>query len=148
MKKFNLDVRYPHHLNENDAEQFGKMNGIDALIKFDGINWRQQQVRQLQMDGASASFTVTNQISKQSLRLTLNGYSKTSQLEFKIDSDIQIIVQQKDLFGLITRKTKDYITFRQLSLTTVRTYLIDFLDGQIEVLEEYYKNSLKKPIKS
>ncbi|OTG64790.1 hypothetical protein [Acinetobacter silvestris] len=148
MKKFNLEIRYPHHLSEHDAEQFGQMDGIDVLIKFDGIKWRQQQIRQLQTDGANASFTVTDQTSKQSLRLTLNGYSKTNQLEFKIESDIQVIHHQKDLFGLITRKTKDYIAFKQLSLTTVRMDLLDFLEGRIEVLEKNYKNISKKSFKS
>ena len=144
MKKFDLEVRYSHHLNENDAEQLGQMSGADILTQFDKISWRQQQVRQLQMDGVSASFTLTDQTTHQSLRLTLNGYSKTNQLEFKIDSDLQIIIPQKELFGLITRKSKDYIAFRQLSLKSARDYLLAFTEGKFEILETDYKKSLQK----
>ena len=144
MKKFDLEVRYSHHLNENDAERLGQMSGADILTQFDKISWRQQQVRQLQMDGVSASFTLTDQTTHQSLRLTLNGYSKTNQLEFKIDSDLQIIIPQKDLFGLITRQTKDYIAFKQLSLSSARAYLVNFLAGNIDILETDYKKSLQK----
>lgn len=144
MKNFDLEIRYSHHLKEDDTKQFEPMTSEEVLLKFDRLPWRQQQVIQLQIDGVSASFTLTNPTSEQSLRLTLDGYSATDQLQFKIDSDLQIIIPQKDLFGLITRKTKDYIAFKQLSLSSARAYLLNFLEGNIESLETDYKQSLQK----
>ena len=97
------------------------------------------------LSGAITSFTVTDTATQQCLRLSLNAYSASDQLAFKLDSDIEIVTPQKNLFGLITLKNKDYVAFKQLSLGQARAYLNHFLDGQFDTLKDSYKTTLEKP---
>lgn len=145
MKKYELEIRHPQHLSEQDAEALGLFESSEILSQFDAINWRRQLVSQLEMNGAITSFTVTDSDTQQCLRLSLNAYSASDQLAFKLESDIEIITPQKDFFGLITLKNKDYVAFTQLSLEQARAYLNHFLDGQLDILKESYKTTLEKP---
>lgn len=144
MKTFDLVVHTPKNLQEGGDEFLEKFTAIQALIKFDSIAWRQLLVRQLQFNSENASFTITYLQSQQSLRFTLNAFSKLDDLEFKIESDVAIIVPQKDVFGLITRKTKDYIFFKKLDFATARQYLLCFLNAELQQLEQFYKDSQSK----
>lgn len=145
MKKYELEIRHPQHLSEQDAEALGLFESKEILSQFDAINWRRQLVSQLEMNGAITSFTVTDTATQQCLRLSLNAYSASDQLAFKLDSDIEIVTPQKNLFGLITLKNKDYVAFKQLSLGQARAYLNHFLDGQFDTLKDSYKTTLEKP---
>lgn len=145
MKKYELEIRHPQHLSEQDAEALGLFESTEILNQFDAINWRRQLVSQLEMNGAITSFTVTDTATQQCLRLSLNAYSASDQLAFKLDSDIEIVTPQKNLFGLITLKNKDYVAFKQLSLGQARAYLNHFLDGQFDTLKDSYKTTLEKP---
>ncbi|MDN5513584.1 hypothetical protein [Acinetobacter sp.] len=144
MKKYELEIRHPQHLSEQDAEALGLFKSTEILSQFDAINWRRQLVSQLEMNGAITTFTVTDTDTQQSVRLSLNAYSASDQLAFKLDSDIEIITPQKNLFGLVTLKNKDYVAFKQLSLDQARAYLNHFLNGQLETLKDSYKTTREK----
>lgn len=145
MKKFDLVIHTPKNLQEGGDEFFAKLTAIQALIKFDSISWRQLLVRQLQFNSDNVSFTITDLENQQTLRLSLNSFSMLDDLEFKIESDLAMIVPQKDIFGLITRKTKDYIFFKELDMTMARQYLLCFLNGEVQQLEQFYQQSKLKP---
>ncbi|CAB1209839.1 hypothetical protein [Acinetobacter bouvetii] len=142
MKKYELEIRQPQHLSEQDAEVLGVFEGNEILSQFDEMNWRRHWLSQLEMNGAITAFTVTNTATQQNLRLSLNAYAASEQLAFKLESDIEIITPQKNLFGLLTLNTKDYVTFKQLSLEEARAHLLNFLDGQLDTLKNHYKESL------
>jgi len=132
MNEFELKIRYPHQMNHNDIDHVGTFDLATILTKFDEMAWRQQLVRQLQLNGADTSFIVSDHRTEQTISITLDAYAKSQQLEFKLDSDIPVIIPKKDLFGLVTRKSKDSISFKQLSLARVKDYLIAFLNRDIE----------------
>ena len=148
MNEFELKIRYPHQMNHNDIDHVGTFDLATILTKFDEMAWRQQLVRQLQLNGADTSFVVSDHRTEQTISITLDAYAKSQQLEFKLDSDIPVIIPKKDLFGLVTRKSKDSISFKQLSLARVKDYLIAFLNRDIESLEERYKEKLSKALKT
>lgn len=144
MKTFDLVIHTPKNLQEGGDEIAGKLPAIQTLIKFDNINWRQLLVRQLQFDSDNASFTVTDLETEQTLKLSLNAFSSSADLEFRIESDIAVITPQKDVFGLITRKIKDYIDFKNIDFGTARQYLLYFLNGESDVLAQCYKQTKVK----
>ena len=147
MNQFELKIRYPHQMNRNEIDAMGTFDLTTILSKFGEMSWRQQLVRQLQLNGADTSFIVTDLDTDQTIAITLDVYAKSQQLEFKLDSDLVVIVPKKDVFGLVTRKTKETIAFKQLSLARAKDYLIAFLNRDIAILEEKYKDNLSKGIK-
>lgn len=148
MNQFELKIRYPHQMNRNEIDAMGTFDLTTILSKFEEMSWRQQLVRQLQLNGADTSFIVTDLDTDQTIAITLDAYTKSQQLEFKLDSDLVVIVPKKDVFGLVTRKTKETIAFKQLSLARAKDYLIAFLNRDIAILEEKYKDNLSKGIKA
>ncbi|MEB6668558.1 hypothetical protein MXM33_16225 [Acinetobacter vivianii] len=148
MNQFELKIRYPHQMNRNELDAMGTFDLTTILSKFEEMSWRQQLVRQLQLNGADTSFIVTDRDTEQTIAITLDAYAKSQQLEFKLDSDLVVIVPKKDVFGLVTRKTKETIAFKQLSLARAKDYLIAFLNRDIVILEEKYKDNLSKGIKA
>ena len=148
MNEFELKIRYPHHVNRNEIDHLGAFDLATILTKFDEMAWRQQLIRQLQLNGWDTSFIVTDGYSGQTLSITLDAFAKSQQLEFKLESDIPVIIPKKDVFGLVTRKTKDMVSFRQLSLARAKDYLIAFLNREIATLQEMYKENLAKSNKN
>ncbi|WDZ51132.1 hypothetical protein LF296_17900 [Acinetobacter vivianii] len=148
MNQFELKIRYPHQMNRNEIDAMGTFDLTMILSKFEEMSWRQQLVRQLQLNGADTSFIVTDLDTDQTIAITLDAYAKSQQLEFKLDSDLVVIVPKKDVFGLVTRKTKETIAFKQLSLARAKDYLIAFLNRDIAILEEKYKDNLSKGMKA
>ncbi len=141
MTKFELEIRYPQHLNASDAEQLGIMTAEDVLSQFDAVPWRRLQMQQLRMEGSSTSLTITGQQPRQSVRLTMNAYTDSDQLEFRMESDIEIVTSKKDMFGLLNRKIKDYVAFKKLNQDQAREYLKNFVDGQVELLTQKYQQN-------
>jgi hypothetical protein len=141
MTKFELEIRYPQHLNASDAEQLGTMTAEDVLSQFDAVPWRRLQMQQLRMEGSSTSLTITGQQPRQSMRLTMNAYTDLDQLEFRMESDIEIVTSKKDMFGLLNRKIKDYVAFKKLNQDQAREYLKNFVDGQMELLTQQYQQN-------
>ncbi|WP_151869662.1 MULTISPECIES: hypothetical protein [Acinetobacter] len=144
MNQFELKIRYPHQMNHNEIDHVGRFDLATILTKFDEMTWRQQLVRQLQLNGVDTHFIVTDHRTEQTCVITLDAYAKSQQLEFKLDSDIPTIIAKKDLFGLLTRKSKEHISFKQLSLARVKDYLIAFLNQDIATLEQHYQQGLSK----
>jgi len=147
MKAFELKIRYPHQINRNEISDLGTLDLATILTKFDEMAWRQQLVRQLQLNGVNPSFIVTDGYTGQTISITLDAFAKSQQLEFKFDSDIPVIISKKDVFGWVTRKTKDTVSFKQLSLAQAKDYLTAFLNRDTARLEEIYKENLGKSSK-
>lgn len=146
MKKYEIEISYPHQSSTDQAEQLGPMDALDVLSKFSAMNWKQLQVLQLQMVGGVTTFTVTDLDSQKSVQLSLNELSASDQLEFKLDSDIEILIPHKNLFGLLTLNSKDYISFRQLNFSRVRDYLQSFVEGNVDALKTEYQAHLAPPV--
>ena len=60
MNEFELKIRYPHHVNRNEIDHLGAFDLATILTKFDEMAWRQQLIRQLQLNGSDTSFVVTD----------------------------------------------------------------------------------------
>lgn len=141
MDSFDLKIRYPHHINLNDVEEFGTLNTIGILTRFDKMGWRRQLSRWLQLDGASPSFTITDEKTDQTIEIVLNTYRSSQELKFILNTDIPVVVPKKQIFGLITRQAKETIHFNQLSLVQVKAYLTAFLKQDTDTLIRYYQQS-------
>ena len=138
--KFALEINYPHHETKNDAENLGEFEASEILKQFNKMNWNQLQILQLQMQTGSTSFTVTNVETEQSLQIMLNELSHKSHLEFLIDSDIEVDVQKRNLFGLLKIKSKDYVAFRDIGLQSTVNCLTAFLNNDIETIIQEYQS--------
>ena len=71
MNEFELKIRYPHQMNHNDIDHVGTFDLATILTKFDEMAWRQQLVRQLQLNGADTSFIVSDHRTEQTISITL-----------------------------------------------------------------------------
>lgn len=141
MDSFDLKIRYPHHIDLNDVEQFGTLNTIGILTKFDRMDWKQQLSRWLQLDGASPTFTITDEKTRQTIEIVLNTYKSSQELSFIVKTDIPVVVPKKQIFGLITLQIKETVQFKQLSLVQVKSYLTAFLKQDTDALVRYYQQS-------
>ena len=148
MNKYQVVVRYPQHINPEDAQQFEQLDALDVESKFDSIQWKQQLLRQLQLESHDTSFSVTDLETLHSIHLYLKAYATEGELSFKLDSNITVEKSHKDLFGLLTIKSKDHVHFHHLAISQVREYLSQFLSGYIVPLQEDYKMSLEKTSKA
>ena len=143
MTDYNIDIEYPFDIDGNNKKFFAEQHQHDVLHQFEVFGWRQYRnliPRSSRM--RHTSFTVTNLVTTQTIRFTLLEYSDAEYVELMMESDLMILVPKKDLFGLITRRVKDYITFARLNLTEAKNCLNLFLDDDIETLELQYRNSL------
>ena len=66
MDSFDLKIRYPHHMDLKDVEQLEALNTIGVLTRFDKMGWKKQLSRWLQLDGASPTFTISNEAEQKS----------------------------------------------------------------------------------
>lgn len=148
MKKYQVVVRYPQHIHPEDAQQFDHLDALDVESKFDSIQWKQQLVRQLQLESHDTSFSVTDLETQHTIHLYLKSYATAGELSFKLESNIAVEKSHKDLFGLLTIKSKDHVHFQNLPITQVREYLSQFLSGYIVPMQEDYKMSLEKTSKA
>ena len=140
MDSFDLKIRYPHHIDLNDVEQFGTLNTIGILTRFDRMGWKQQLSRWLQLDGASPTFTITDEKTQRTIEIVLNTYGSSQELNFIVKTDIPVVVAKK-MFGLVTRQAKEKVHFKQLSLVQVKAYLTAFLKQDTDTLIRYYQES-------
>lgn len=148
MNRFDLEICYPVKINGSDTTQLNSRINIEILNQFDLINWRRYRSIMLELNSVATSFTLTNLSTQQTIRLSLVAGSQSEQLKFNLESDIQILVHQKDLFGFMKRKTKDYISFDQISLEQARASLGLFLSDELNVLEDRYRDTLHKPVQA
>lgn len=141
MDSFDLKIRYPHHIDLKDVEQLGALNTIGVLTHFDKMGWKQQLSRWLQLDGASPTFTITDGKTERTIEIVLNTYGSAQELKFIVKTDIPVLVDKKQVFGLIKRQAKEKIHFNQLSLVQVKAYLTAFLKQDTDALARYYQES-------
>lgn len=148
MQKYQVKIRYPQHINPQDAQVFDHLDALDVESHFDAIQWKQQQVRQLQLDSHDTSFVVIDTETKLELQLFLKTYATADELSFKLISNIQIEKSHKNLFGLLTIKSKENVTFASVPLSQVRQYISQFLSGYLLTIQEDFRqlqeNSSKK----
>ena len=138
MSTFDLQIRYPHHSSEAEADQFNTLDPNTVLAHFDALNLRKNQVQQLQLDGPSLTFSVTDQNRQDTFTLTLKAYEEGDEYQFKMDTNIELVIPQKNVFGLLTVNTKHRIHHKQIGLSQARECLGYFVDGYIDKLKAMY----------
>ncbi|NAR17542.1 hypothetical protein GPS63_04345 [Acinetobacter haemolyticus] len=141
MDNFDLKIRYLHHIDLKDVDQFEALNTIGVLTRFDRMAWKQLLSRWLQLDGATPTFTITDGNTEHTIEIILNTYSSSQELSFIVKTDIAVVVPKKQVFGLITFQAKERIHFNQISLAQVKTYLTAFLKQDTDTLVRYYQQS-------
>ncbi|WP_089605780.1 hypothetical protein [Acinetobacter piscicola] len=146
MSTFNLQIQSPNASLNDEMQESHDLDIASILEKFEKINWRQQRVLQLQMNGKNSVFNVVHQASDQYLKITLNAFSKSEQFEFKIESNIQLIFPQRELFGLMTRKHKESFLIKQGSLEQAQQSLQAFVNQDKQQLENIYLKSKEKSV--
>ncbi|TNL52974.1 hypothetical protein EYY58_13775 [Acinetobacter bereziniae] len=119
-------------------ERFSNLEIAEVLTKFESISWRRQRVLQLQLEGLSTMFKVIHPTSNEFLTITLNAYAKTEDFEFKVESNITLIIPQRELFGLMTRKNKALFAIKQITLEQIKTSLTAFLNQDRATLEDIF----------
>ena len=147
MSKFDLQIQQPNQNSDQDLEQYHGLDSAEIQAKFESISWRKQRVLQLQFNGKNTVFKVTNQNSNESLNISLNAYSKTEAFEFKVESNIQLVFPQRELFGLMTRKNKEVFAMKQCTLEQANASLAAFLQQDIKALEVIFLDSKTSAIK-
>ncbi|WOE42289.1 hypothetical protein [Acinetobacter chinensis] len=138
MKNFELEIRNPQHYGAGEAAEKDVVQVEGVLNSFDTVSWKEKHVSQLQDVKGQMDFTVTDCETDYSLRLILDAESICEQPEFRLVSDIEIVIPQKLMLGLITRKTREYISFKHLSLTRARVLLKAFTEGDLEYIRNCY----------
>jgi hypothetical protein len=141
MDSFDLKIRYPHHIDLKDVEQLEALNTIGVLTRFDKMGWKKQLSRWLQLNGASPTFTITDENKERTIEIVLNPYGSAQELKFIVKTNIPVVIAKKQIFGLITLQAKEKIHFDQLSLVQVKTYLTAFLMQDTDALTRYYQES-------
>lgn len=146
MSTFNLQIQLSNANLNDEMQESHDLDIAPILEKFEKVNWRQQRVLQLQINGKNSVFNVMRKASDEYLKITLNAFSKSEQFEFKIESNIQLIFPQRELFGLMTRKNKEAFLIKQASLEQAQQSLQAFINQNKQELENIYLKSKEKPI--
>ena len=146
MSTFNLQIQLSNANLNDEMQESHDLDIASILEKFEKVNWRQQRVLQLQINGKNSVFNVMRKASDEYLKITLNAFSKSEQFEFKIESNIQLIFPQRELFGLMTRKNKAAFLIKQASLEQAQQSLQAFINQDKQELENIYLKSKEKPI--
>lgn len=146
MSTFNLQIQLSNANLNDEMQESHDLDIASILEKFEKVNWRQQRVLQLQINGKNSVFNVIRKASDEYLKITLNAFSKSEQFEFKIESNIQLIFPQRELFGLMTRKNKEAFLIKQASLEQAQQSLQAFINQDKQGLENIYLKSKEKPI--
>lgn len=138
MKLFDLEICYPHHTSAADAERFNQLDPQTILAHFDALNLRKLQVQQLELDGRSASIKVTDIETQQTFSLMLKAFAEEAEYQFKMDTNIEVVIPHKNIFGLLTVNAKYRVQHKQIGQSQAREYLSYFVDGHIDKLKALY----------
>jgi len=138
MTIFEIEIRHPHHASDNELEYMQVQSAEEVSAAFESMHWFNLQVLLLQLQGRQAYFMVSNAEAGQSIKISLNELAGVESIEFKLQSDIAIISERKDLFGLLKRKSTDYVEFKQLNLSKARECLNWFTHEKLEALKQQY----------
>jgi hypothetical protein len=138
MKLFDLEIRYPKHSHPDEAERFMGLDPQTILAHFDALNLRKLQIQQLELDGPSTSIKVTDQETGQSCTLSLNAFSEEAEYQFKLESNIDVVIPHKNLFGLLTVNAKHRVHHKQIPCSQAREYLNYLVHGHLDKFKAVY----------
>ncbi len=144
MKKFDVECHFPGRKIALESQALSNLDATAVLEKFESMAWRRLRILQLQMNGANSTMTISNTETGEFIHLIMNAFSMGEELEFRLESNIQLVVAYKDLFGLITRKNKYTLNYPQLSLAQLQLYLTAFVQGDLEQLTAQFKQQMPK----
>ena len=147
MSNFDLQIQYPNHADDRDLERYENIEITMLETKFDSISWRKQRVLQLQFDGKNTVFKVTNRDSNEYLIVSLNAFSKSEDFEFKVESNVQLVFLQRELFGLMTRKNKEIFNLKYATLEQAKESLSSFISQDYRALEHIFIRSKNVAVK-
>ena len=144
MKIFEVEISLPMQNESSNTKSFetGDINQIQAA--FYNINWRRIFLTQIQLQNTETSFAVVDTDTQQYLHIQLNTQSTKADPVFQIDSNIQLVIEDKEFLGFITRKKKYDVVYKNLNQNQVSEQLGLFLNGQIESMTDQYKQLVHK----
>jgi len=116
MTAYDLEIRHPHHHSDDEAEFFEEMSAQEIMEKFNAMNWKQLQILMLQMRGGKAEFTVTDNTQNLAVQISLIEMPETEALTFNFESDIEVSVEQSNLFGFLKYSKAVDVAFQGLNL--------------------------------
>ena len=135
MRKFEVEINLP----AQDIVSFEAEDIEQIRAKFYAINWRRLFLTQGQVENSDISFAVQDTETELYLHIQLNTHSSKADPVFQIDSNIQLVVESKEFLGLLTRKKKYDVVYKNLNQSQVSEQLSLFLNGQIEEMTEQYR---------
>lgn len=139
MSKFDLQIQLPNHTKDSDFERHHGLEIFEIQSKFEQMGWRRLRVMQLQLNGENSVFKAVNLDTKEFLSITLNAYSASDDFEFRIESNIQLISAQRELFGLLKRTNKEIFAMKQASLEETAESLMAFFNHDEQSFKELLK---------
>lgn len=148
MTAFDLDLRHPQHISEVQTEYFPDMTAEEVMNKFNTMNWKQLQILMLQIPDGQATFTVTDNMLNQTVKVSLIELPQTEVLAFHFESDIEVEVEQKNLFGLLKYHRAMAVELSNLSLKVTRELLDAFTHQELEVIKQHYLRNDQKILTS
>jgi hypothetical protein len=140
MRKFEVEISLP----AQEVESFEADDIEQIQAKFYAIHWRRLFLTQLQVANSDISFAVQDTETEFYLHIQLNTQSTKAEPVFQIDSNIQLTAESKEFLGFLTRKKKYDLVYRNLNQTQVSEQLNLFLNGQIDVMTEQYRQLMHK----
>ena len=148
MTAFDLDLRHPQHISEVQTEYFPDMTAEEVMNKFNTMNWKQLQILMLQIPDGQATFTVTDNMLNQTVKISLIELPQTEVLAFHFESDIEVEVEQKNLFGLLKYHRAMAVELSHLGLKVTRELLDAFTHQELEVIKQHYLRNDQKILTS
>ena len=144
MSTYNINIQYPIFVNGDDITLFAHQQNGEVAERFESFKWWEYRSLQLKLSGVRTVFSVTCQQTGNKVYFTVLDQSNSGQVEVRMDTNFAILTPRRELFGLVTLKVKQNISFERLTLNQARTYLHLFLTDKIEAIEAEYKNVSKK----
>ncbi|MEN3978553.1 hypothetical protein [Acinetobacter sp. CWB-B33] len=138
MTAYDLEIRHPHHHSDDEAEFFEEMSAQEIMEKFNAMNWKQLQILMLQMRGGKAEFTVTDNTQNLAVQISLIEMPETEALTFNFESDIEVSVEQSNLFGFLKYSKAVDVVFQGLNLAAARHLLDAFTHQELDVIRKLY----------
>lgn len=140
MRKFEVEIDLP----AQSLEEFETSDISYIHAKFCAINWRRLFLMQSHAKDAEVSFAVLDTDTEQYLQIQLNLQANNADPVFEIQSNIQVITENKEFLGFFTRKKKQDLVYKNLTQAQVAEQLSLFLHGQVNEMSEQYKQLLHR----
>ena len=138
MSKFEVEINLP----EQNTQSFETDDINQIQAKFYAINWR--RIFMSPLNKTEISFAVLNTETQQYLDIQLNTQSSQSEPVFQVGSNIQVVTENKEFLGLLTRKKNYDLVYKNLNQAKVSEQLDLFLKENVEAMTEQYKQLLHK----